>query len=134
MKSLASKPQVLENCPVLGSRRALFFKWLKLCRLAEKCFSRPFFFLEIDGKKFLRPFFLGKHLHLCPWSLASSIPVFGLGLGVFLCPWPWPRALCPRLHLCFFAINFGIYCLEIVTKLLTSGLKYLINRSFCFGI
>ena len=28
-KSLASKPQVLENCPVLGSRTALFFKRLK---------------------------------------------------------------------------------------------------------
>ena len=46
-KSLASKPQVLENCPVLGLRTALFFEWLKFCRSAEKCFSRPFF-LEID--------------------------------------------------------------------------------------
>ena len=42
--ALASKPQVLENCPALGSRTALFFDWLKFCRLAEKCFSRPFFF------------------------------------------------------------------------------------------
>ena len=78
--ALASKPQVLlENCPVLGSRIALFFEWLKFCRSAEECFSRPLF-LEIDGKKILRPFFLGKHLHLCPWSLAlaSSIPVLGL--------------------------------------------------------
>ena len=69
--ALASKPQVLESCPVLGSRTALFFEWVKFCRSAEKCFSRPFF-LEIDGKKFLRPFFFGKHLHLCPS--------------------PWPRA------------------------------------------
>ena len=29
VKSLASKPQVLENCPVLGSRTALFFEQLK---------------------------------------------------------------------------------------------------------
>ena len=29
LKSLASKPQVLENCPVLGSRTALFFEQLK---------------------------------------------------------------------------------------------------------
>ena len=43
LKSLASKPQVLENCPVLGSRTALFFEWLKFCRLAEKYFSKPFF-------------------------------------------------------------------------------------------
>ena len=26
LMSLASKPQVLENCPVLGSRTALFFE------------------------------------------------------------------------------------------------------------
>ena len=70
-------PQVLENCPVLGSRTALFFEWLKFCRSAEKCFSRPFF-LEIDGKKFFKTFFLWKTLafvslvlgleHFCPWS------------------------------------------------------------------
>ena len=29
IRSLASKPQVLENCPVLGSRTALFFEQLK---------------------------------------------------------------------------------------------------------
>ena len=29
--ALASKPQVLENWPVLGSRTALFFEPLKLC-------------------------------------------------------------------------------------------------------
>ena len=27
--ALALKPQVLENCPILGSRTALFFEWLK---------------------------------------------------------------------------------------------------------
>ena len=33
LKSLAlvSKPQVLENCPVFGSRTALFFEPLKFC-------------------------------------------------------------------------------------------------------
>ena len=30
--ALASKPQVLENCPVLGSRTALSFEPLKSCR------------------------------------------------------------------------------------------------------
>ena len=59
----------------------------------------------------------GERLHRCPWSLAlaSSIPVLGLKMfcprkgcpwpwpRTFLCPWPWPRprALCPRLHLCY---------------------------------
>ena len=56
---------------------------------------------------------------LCPWpwpraflSLASrasvlGMAVLGLGLGFFLCPWlwSWPRALCPRLHLCYL-LNF----------------------------
>ena len=35
--------------------------------------------------------FFGEHLHLCPWSLASIIPVLGLEI---VCPrkgCPWPR-------------------------------------------
>ena len=63
-------------------------------------------------KNFCEDLFFGEHLRLCPWSLASSIPVLGLKSvcpqkgcpwpRVFLCPWPWPwpRALCPLLHLC----------------------------------
>ena len=46
VKSLASKPQVLENCPVLGSRTALFFKSLKLVGKLQKPrgkFSKTFF-------------------------------------------------------------------------------------------
>ena len=48
---------------------------------------------------------------LGPWiraflSLASrgsvlEKAVLGLGIGFFLCAWPWPRALCPRIHLWF---------------------------------
>ena len=34
--ALAWKPQVLENCPVLGSRTALFFEPLKLCWKNQK--------------------------------------------------------------------------------------------------
>ena len=54
-------------------------------------------------KKIFEDFFFGERLRLCPWSLAlaSSIPVLGLER---VCPrkgclWPWPRVLCPRLHL-----------------------------------
>ena len=46
LKSLASKPQVLENCLVVGLRTAVFFEWLKFCRSAEKNFFGPFFFLR----------------------------------------------------------------------------------------
>ena len=41
-KSLASKPQILKNCPVLGSRTALFFELLKFCGVPEKIFGRRF--------------------------------------------------------------------------------------------
>ena len=79
VKSLALRPQVLENWPVLGSRTAVFFELLKFCGALEKFLWRLFFF--------------GEHLRLCPWSLAlaSSIPVLGLES---VCPrkgWPWPR-------------------------------------------
>ena len=105
--ALASKPQVLETCSVLGSRTALFFELLKFFGASEK-FFRNRFFVEFAWKIFVKSFFFfWEHLRLCPWpraflSLASRVSVLGkavLGLRFFLCPWPWPRALCPRLHL-----------------------------------
>ena len=103
--SLASRPQVLENWPVLGSRTALFFELLKFCGALEKFFGKSFFveiackifvktfffFLRSLAKFLWRPFFFGEHLSLCPWPLASSIPVLGLES---VCPrkgCPWPR-------------------------------------------
>ena len=41
--ALASRPQVLENWPVLGSRTALLFGKLKVCGAVEKFFGKPFF-------------------------------------------------------------------------------------------
>ena len=41
--ALASRPQVLENWPVLGSRTALFFELLKFCGALEN-FVKIFFF------------------------------------------------------------------------------------------
>ena len=40
---LASRPQVLENWPVLGSRTALFFELLKFCEALENFFGKRFF-------------------------------------------------------------------------------------------
>ena len=37
--ALASRPQVLENWPVLGSRTAVFFELLKFCEALEKFFG-----------------------------------------------------------------------------------------------
>ena len=81
MKSLAlaSRPQVLENQPVLGPRTALFFDLLKFCGALEKFFGKGFF-VEIAGKIFVKTFFFFflESTCLCvvgPW------------------PWPWPREL-----------------------------------------
>ena len=41
--ALASRPQVLENWPVLDSRTALFFELLKFCGALEKFFRKRFF-------------------------------------------------------------------------------------------
>ena len=41
--ALASRPQVLENWPVLGSRTALFFELLKFCGALENFFGKRFF-------------------------------------------------------------------------------------------
>ena len=110
--ALASRPQVLENWPVLGSRTALFFELLKFCGALEKFFGKRFF-VEIAKKIFVKTFFFLESTCACvlgpwPWpqaflSLASRVSVLGkavlgLGLRFFLCPWPLPRALCPRLH------------------------------------
>ena len=40
--ALASRPQVLENWPVLGSRTALVFGMLKYCGALEKFFGKRF--------------------------------------------------------------------------------------------
>ena len=42
-EALASRPQVLENWPILGSRTVLFFELLKFCGALEKFFGKHFF-------------------------------------------------------------------------------------------
>ena len=94
--ALASKLQVFENCPDLGSRTALFFETLKFCwktpetlrKIREDLYCFPQ--LEMVSKNF-KTFFFREHLRLCPWSLVSRGSVLGravLGLGFFFCPWP----------------------------------------------
>ena len=57
--ALASRRQVLENWPVLGSRTALFFELLKFRGALEKFFAKrffveiAFFFFWRSPKKFL---------------------------------------------------------------------------------
>ena len=54
--ALASRPQVLENWPVLGSRTVLFFELLKFCEALEKFFGKRVF-VEIARKIFVKIFF-----------------------------------------------------------------------------
>ena len=42
LKSLASRPQALKNCPVLGSGTALLFKMLKFCGALENFLENVF--------------------------------------------------------------------------------------------
>ena len=87
--------------------------------IAWKIFVKTFFFFFFfwrSPKTFLwRPFFfvflestcacvLGHGLeHSCPWPrecLSSERLSLALASDFFCVLWPWPRALCPRLHLC----------------------------------
>ena len=78
VKSLASRPQVLENWSVFGSKTALFFELLKFCGTPEK-----FFFCE-DLFFFWR-----------------ALALVSLVLG-FEHSCPWPRGECLSLALDFF--------------------------------
>ena len=118
IKSLAftSKPQFLENCPVLGREQHYFLKrqnfagkrqkpfgksaetfFLFLCVFAVrdclKKFSKTIFiFVWRSNEKIFSVLFFQVHLCLCPWSLAlaSSIPFLGLERVCLrkVCPWP----------------------------------------------
>ena len=96
--ALASKSQVLENCPVFGSRTALFFEPLQFYWKRQKPrwkFAKSFFASLIwrsPAKNFRRPFFWGGST-LLPLSLtlASSVPVLGLERVCSRKSCPWPR-------------------------------------------
>ena len=117
--ALASRPQVLENWLVLGSRTAVFFELLKFCGALEKFFGKRFFcgdrlknfcedlfFFGDRLKNFWEELFffwralalvslvLGLGLeHSCPWPrecLSSERLSLALASDFFLCPWPWP--------------------------------------------
>ena len=109
VKSLASRPQVLENWPVLGLRTPLFFELLKFCGALEKFLRRPFFFFFFFESTCACVLGLGlEHSHPWPRECLSSERL-SLASDFFLRPWPWPRALCSRLHLC--CLNYEIVSL-----------------------
>ena len=98
-ESLALKPQVFENCPVLGSRTALFLnRWnfvgkrQKPCRKSAKTYYLVSSSRDRLKKNFWRPFSPEKIFEDLFFSffwrtLASVSLVLGLGLER-VCPWP----------------------------------------------
>ena len=119
--ALASRPQVLKNWPVLGSRTALFFELLKFCEALQKSFGKRVF-VEIARKIVVKTFFFffwdrlknfcdfGEYLRLCSWSLAlaSRVSVLEkavLGLGLEPCVLDSTSAMVVFLY-------FGSYTLQ----------------------
>ena len=103
LKSLASKPQVLENCPVHGSRTALFLnRWnfagkrQKPCRKSAKTFflvssSRHYLKKNFEDLYRLKKFFED----FCFWDrLKKNFEDLFFSESTWVCilgPWHWPR-------------------------------------------
>ena len=126
--ALASRPQVLENWPVLGSRTALLFELLKFCGAFEKFFGKRFFveiawkiivktffffFLRSPEKFLWRPFFFWR-------ALALVSLVLGLGLEPS-CPWPRECLSSERLSLALASDFFCVLGLKPCILDSTSG-------------
>ena len=128
----ASSPQKLacprlEDSTIFWNVKILWCAWKIIWKTffsgdRLKNFCEDLFFFGDRLKNFCEDlfFFFWRALALCvlgPWPraflfLASRVSVLGkavlgLGLGFFLCPWPWPRALCPRLHL--WSRSYSVY-------------------------
>ena len=88
VKSLALRPRVLENWPVLGSRIALFFELLKFCGAIEKFFGKRFF-VEIAWKIFVKIFFF--FFGDCLKNFCEDLFFLESTCACVLGPWPWPR-------------------------------------------
>ena len=113
--ALASRRQVLENWPVLGSRTALVFELLKFCGAVEKFFGKRVF-VEIAWKIFVKTFFFGDRLkNFCEdlffffWRALALVSLV-LGHGhEHSCPWPRECLSSERLSLAL-ALASDFFC------------------------
>ena len=117
VKSLASRPQVLKNWPVLGSRAALSFELLKFCGALEKFFGKRFFRGD-RLKNFCEDLFFFFWRALTLVSLASSIPVLSLESVCPQkgCPWSWPRILFVSLALAWSLVSSNPPLINIIQR------------------
>ena len=133
MKSLAlsSKPQVFENCPVLGSRTALFFESSKFCcktpKTSWKICEGLFLFSSIRDrlkKIFLTPFLPEKFFE--EFFLTTLAPVF-LVLGLeHSCSWP-REGLSSEVLSLVLASDFFVF-LVLATNLVPSTPPLVLRR------
>ena len=101
--------------------------------------------LKIARKTFLKTFFFGEHLRLCPWplALATSIPVLGIERVCPRkgCPWPWPRIFFVSLALASSLVSSTPHLLFCLMFIMTSYFFHVksryciamfsLNRRFC---
>ena len=115
--ALASRPQVLENWPVLGSRTAVFFELLKFCGALEKFFRKRFFCGD-RLKNFCEDLFFFFWRALALVSL-----VLGLERS---CPWPRECLSSERLSLALASDFFCVLGLGLEPCVLDSTSGYYI--------
>ena len=109
VKSLALKPQLLENSPVLGLRTALFFELLKGCGAPEKFFEK-LFFSEIALKIFLETFFF--------WRSRKALALVPLDFGLeHSCSWPREGLSSVELSLALASVFFLVLILGLGLEL-----------------
>ena len=125
--ALALKPQALENCPVLGSRTALYFECSNFVDRLKNLFTNVIFWRSTE-KNFSGPFF---RRTLAPVSL-----VLGRGLE-HSCPWPRKGLFSEGLSLALSLVSSTppltttIICNNTTAKfLVTFVFKF---PAFCFG-
>ena len=110
--ALASRPQVLENWPVLGSRTALFFELLKFSEALENFFGKRFF-VEIARKIFVKTFFF--------FFFWRALALVSLVLGLeHSCSWPQECLSSERLSLALASDFFCVLSLGLEPCVLDS--------------
>ena len=116
VKSLALKPQVLDNCPVLGSRTALFFEQLKFCWKTPE-----------TSQKICEHLFCIPHLeHLCSQGERAEVPSVPSPIEIS------PMTKCDEKAYSFFSFFLVFFAYNSITNnnIEDQGLQVPLNSIF----